>query len=121
MTSKKTALREWQVSWYLVIVLVIVLAGVFIAGMVINQRQRTRLAEQEATLQMALSRREEQQLSLQQKIDNIGSKSYIETRARADYAYLKPGELRFEVVNSDQLDNYTDEEWQVILDEMAMP
>ena len=50
----------------------------------------------------------------------MGTSSYIESRAREDYAFLKPGELRFEVINPEVLEGYTREELQILMDEMTM-
>ena len=121
MTDKKrgTTLKTMQFSWPMVFIMLALILGAFVGGMKLNQQDGRRLRERESTLQYNLSRRETSMLELQQELDNVGSNAYIETRARAEYHYLKPGELRFEVVNADQLDSYTEEEWQIVLDEMA--
>ena len=49
----------------------------------------------------------------------MGSSSYIESRARTDYAFLKPGEIRFEVVNPDALEGYTEEEMKILMQELV--
>jgi cell division protein FtsB len=112
--------KRWQITWPVVIATALMLLGLLVYGLTLNSAHRRALNEQEASLQQRLSRKEEIQLSLAQQVEDIGSKSYIERHARSDYAYLKPGEMRFEVVNAEVLDNYTQEEWQVILNELQL-
>ncbi len=112
--------KRWQITWPVVIGAALMLLFFLVFGLNRNAAVRREVNAREAGLQQSLSRKEEVQLSLKQQVDDIGSKSYIESHARSDYAYLKPGEMRFEVVNAEVLDNYTQEEWQVITDEMAL-
>ena len=117
---KDVSPKRWQITWPVVVFAGLMLLGILVYGLNVNAANRRALNDREANLQYNLSRKEEVQLQLAQQVEDIGSKSYIESHARSDYAYLKPGEMRFEVVNAEVLDNYTQEEWQVILDELAL-
>ena len=74
---------------------------------------------QEASLQAAFARLQKSQLELTTELAQVGSSSYIESRARTDYAFLKPGEIRFEVVNPDALEGYTEEEMKILMQELV--
>ena len=57
------------------------------------------LRAREETLTSQLSALMRQQEDLTSEISQVGTESYIIDRARSDYQYVKPGELRFEIVN----------------------
>ena len=68
------------------------------------------LRAQEETLTRQLSSLKREQESLTQETMQVGTESYIESRARSDYQYVKPGELRFEIINPSALYDSTDAE-----------
>ena len=115
------SLRRMQWSWLMLAVIMILLIIVFAFGMSRNSADRRQALSQESNQQYLLSRKEEELISLRAKLEDVGSKSYIETHARGDLSYLKPGEIRYHVTNPELLDSYTEEEWQIMLDEMAFP
>ena len=43
--------------------------------------------------------KDREQEELTEEISQVGTESYIMDRARSDYQYVNPGELRFEIVN----------------------
>ena len=47
----------------------------------------------------------------------MGTDSYVENEAREKYGYIQEGEICFEFTNPEVLNNYTREEWQIIVDE----
>ncbi len=47
---------------------------------------------------------------IQDKIDEVSTRAYIENRARAELQYINPGELRFEIINPEELDSETPEQ-----------
>ena len=111
-------LRTRQVNWYVVIAVVAVMAALFVFGLRRNDAELRRLLTREAELQETLAQKEHQNLALQREIDTVGSMGYIEVHARSDHGYLKPGEIRFEIENADQLGAYTKEEWAIRSEEM---
>ncbi len=112
------SLRRMQWSWLMMIVIVVLMAAVFAFGMSRNDADRRQAKSQESSQQYILSRKEEELISLRAKLEDVGSKSYIEDHARGDLSYLKPGEIRYTVTNPELLDSYTEDEWQIILYEM---
>lgn len=77
------------------------------------------LSAQETALRVTLSELKEDGLDLERQISQVGTKSYVESRARADYQFIKPGELRFEFVNPEALYEYSDEEKRILREEMG--
>ena len=107
---------RWEAMAVFCVLIVAVFGFVFHANSVDMKTAR----QQEAALQQTLNRLQNDQLELTGQIKQVGTNSYIETRAREDYAFLKPGELRFEIINPEVLEGYTKEELQILMDEMAM-
>ena len=110
----KTVFR-WQAVAGLLAVIVL-LFGVL---MIRATRDRSDAESQVTALQQSLVRLQNEQLSLKETLSQAGTSSYVETVARTEYAYLKEGELRFEVVNPDSLDAYTEAEMRILIDEMT--
>lgn len=108
------------IRWKAMIVFCVLIVAVFGFAFHANTVDMRTAQEQEAALQQTLNRLQNDQLTLTGQIKQVGTSSYIETRAREDYAFLKPGELRFEIVNPEVLEGYTTEELQILMDEMAM-
>ena len=52
-------------------------------------------------------------------ISRAGTDADIEEKARAEYGYMKEGELRFEFTNPALLDEYTDEETEILKRELT--
>ena len=77
------------------------------------KEERQRLLEEETTLRTNLADVTAQGNSLDEQIARVGTNSYVESRARQDYQYIKPGELRFEFVNPEELYAYTEEEARI--------
>lgn len=77
------------------------------------------LAAQETALRVTLSELKDEALALERQIGQVGTKSYVESRAREDYQFIKEGELRFEFVNPEELYEYSDEERRIRQEEMG--
>lgn len=84
-----------------------------------NRQDLQEVNNQEATLQRTLTRLQNDQIALTSELAQVGSSSYIENRARTDYSFLKPGELRFEIVNPECLEGYTETELRILMQEMV--
>ena len=54
---------------------------------------------------------------LKNELARVGTEGYVENEAREKYDYIKSGELRFEFADPQKLQNYTEDEWQIIVDE----
>lgn len=100
------------------LICVVILAG-FCWAFIGNYQDMQATQARENALQQTLTRLQNDQIELLSELQEVGTTNYIENRARTDYAYLKPGELRFEVVNPEALEGYTAEEMQILLEEMV--
>lgn len=109
------------VRWPVIAIIGLVLLCLFVGSMTNNTRLARAASNQNNELTGALRQEQQKVSDLQNAIQNVGSDSYIEVAARSTLDYMKPGELRFEVVNSEQLGNYTPQELQIIAEEMAQP
>lgn len=107
------------IRWQAIALVCFVILAAFAWAFWGNQQDMKATEEREAALQRTLTRLQNNQLDLTEQLNQIGSVDYIENRARTDYAFLKPGELRFEVVNPEALEGYTAEEMQILLEEMV--
>lgn len=54
---------------------------------------------------------------LKAELARVGTDGYVENAAREKYEYIKDGEIRFKFSDPQKLQNYTEEEWQIIVDE----
>lgn len=93
----------------LAVICVAALTAFFVAVQQVNGHVEELRARKE-TLTSQLSALMRQQDDLTSEISQVGTESYIIDRARSDYQYVKPGELRFEIVNPGALyeDDATD-------------
>ena len=69
-----------------------------------------RLEETESQLRVTLSEQRDANLELQSEISEVGSDYYIESKARAEYQFVKPGELSFSFTNPEELYQDSEEE-----------
>ena len=108
------------IGWAPVVAAVVVMLGLFIWGMVGNQNDQREAMAQEITLNKALYSRTQERARLETLLSQVGSKGYVEREARASLGYLKNGEIRFRVVNPENLSKYTAEEHQIYIDERQL-
>ena len=107
------------IRWRAMAVVCAVLVAAFGWAFWRNRQDLAAVQAQEASLQASFARLQKSQLELTTELAQVGSSSYIESRARTDYAFLKPGEIRFEVVNPDALEGYTEDELKILMQEMV--
>ncbi|MGN0778761.1 MAG: septum formation initiator family protein [Aristaeellaceae bacterium] len=108
------------IRWQAMAVACVLIVALFAAGLWSNARDLRTAQERETAMQEELTHLQEIELELSAELEKVGTASYIEARAREDYAFLKPGELRFEVINPKVLEGYTREELQILMDEITM-
>ena len=71
--------------------------------------QKDLYIQQERASRITLSRYESEHAALVREIELSGTDAYIENLARTKYGFLKPGEIRFEIINPEVLFSYGDE------------
>lgn len=77
-----------------------------------------KLEAQDTTLQLQVSLKEMDYADLQLELARVGSEGYVENAAREEYGFIKKGEIVFAFEDPDALKGYTEEEYQIIMDEM---
>lgn len=107
------------IRWQAFALVCLVIFGLFFWGMWRNDQDMQSVLNRQAALQRTLTRLQNDQVNLSNELAQVGSTSYIEARARTDYSFLKPGELRFEIVNPDCLVGYTEAELRILMQEMV--
>lgn len=75
-------------------------------------------AEKEKALRVQLTQLEEENKNLTSRLNNVGTDEYIMSSAVRDYSYVRKDAIRFEFTNPEALYAYTDEELQILMDEM---
>ena len=107
------------VRWQALALVCVVILALFGWAFWRNQQDLQDVTNQQASLQRTLTRLQNNQISLTTELSQVGTISYIESRARTDYSFLKPGELRFEIVNPECLEGYTEAELRLLMQEMV--
>lgn len=98
-----------------------VFAGVFLlifavafSGVMASRRA---MEEQYAQRQQGIVVMEQEVAALRSELERVGTDGYVENEARTRYDYVRSGEIRFEFSDPGMLSNYTESEWDVIMDE----
>lgn len=105
------------ISWRGMAIIAIVFFAVFGAAMYGILTSRHAMQEQYALQHQQIVSMELDVSELKSELARVGTDGYVENEAREKYDYIKDGEMRFEFSDPQKLQNYTAEEWQVILDE----
>ena len=77
-----------------------------------------RLEAQDTTLQLTLNLMELDYADLKLDLERVGSDGYVENIARNEFDFIRQGEIVFVFENPDLLKGYTEEEYQVIMNEL---
>ena len=77
-----------------------------------------RLQAQDTTLQLKVNVMELDNAELQLELQRVGSDGYVENEARENYGFIRSGEIIFAFEDPELLKGYTEEEYQIIMDEM---
>lgn len=101
----------------IVLVCTLALVVFFVARGQLQSAQK-QLSEEETALRIQQANLNEEQVSLEAQIALVGTDSYVESRARSDYQFIKPGELRFQFENPEELYAYSDEEARILAEAM---
>lgn len=112
-------MNQKVIRWPALALAGMVILGLFLWAFWRNGQDLEAEQSRQAALQRTLTTLQNNQVDLTAQLAQIGTNSYIEYRAREDYAFLKPGELRFEIVNEDCLENYTEEEMNILMQELV--
>ena len=75
-------------------------------------------AGEENTLRVKKTQLEAENSRLNQQLNLVGTDEYIMSSAVRDYSYVKKDAIRFEFTNPEALYAYSEEELQILMDEM---
>lgn len=109
------AVIRWRVMALVCVVILALFGWAFWRNSQDLQAENSR----QSSLQRSLTRLQNDKITLTDELAQVGTSSYVEHRAREDYAFLKPGELRFEIVNPDCLEGYTEDELRILMQELV--
>ena len=91
---------------------------VFLALHMLLQGTLNEKAEEEKILQVKKTKLEEEFKSLNRQLNVVGTDEYIMSSAVKDYSYVKRDAIRFEFTNPEVLYAYSEQELQILMDEM---
>ncbi len=112
------ARKENYISWPKMAFAAVLMIGLFVVLMVREQDKLTQLQAQDASLQMEMRLMEGTQDALLAQLQRVGSDGYVENEARNTYGFIKEGEIVFAFQHPDMLNGYTQEEYQIIMEEL---
>ena len=99
----------------------LILGIMLIAFLVLHSTLRSAVdekTEKEKELRVQLTRLEEENKDLNAQLNVVGTDEYIMSSAVRDYAYVRKNAIRFEYTNPEALYAYSEEELQILLDEL---
>ena len=74
----------------------------FLGQDTMNQKKQT-LQDERSQYQSLLNQAKKEKQDVELEISQAGTDAYIENKARTQYGFLKPGEIRFEITNPEVL------------------
>ena len=105
-------------SWRFMTVMAVLMVLLFCAALYWVRTDIQRLQAQENTLTLSVNVMEMTYADLQMQLQRVGSEGYVENEAREKYDFIRQGEIIFAFDNPELLRGYTEEEYQIIMDEM---
>ena len=100
---------------------ILILGAVLAAFLVLHSILKGNADEQnqkQQALRVQLTRLEEENKELLAKLNLAGTSEYIISNAVRKYSYVKRDAIRFEYTNPEAIYAYTDQEMQILTDEM---
>ncbi len=76
------------------------------------------MRKQDTALQLTMNVMDMEYADLALELERVGSEGYVENEARENYGFIREGEIIFAFSDPDELKGYTEEEYQIIMDEM---
>lgn len=110
-------LKMKRMRWVVVLTLLAGMLVLFFASMIQHQQKLAELEQYRQELTSELDGVMRQQHALNIQLKDVGSTSMLDSTVRAE-DFVKPGELRFTIDNSEGvLEMYTEEEWEILMNE----
>lgn len=97
-----------RVRWLALFLICGVIIYTYNAGISQMDTKIAIMKQDEGQYRVQLTQLQKEQRALRDEIEQAGTDAYIENKARTEYGFLKPGEIRFEITNPEAL--YSDKE-----------
>ena len=97
-----------RIRWLALFLICGVLVYSYAAGIRQMDAKIAALSQDEGQYRAQLTQLQKEQRALREELSQAGTDAYIENKARTEYGFLKPGEIRFEITNPEAL--FSDEE-----------
>lgn len=107
------------VNWRKFAWIVGILLGIFLVLFLLLHHNLEGTRRQESALQVTLNRLGEQNKTMNEELNLVGTEDFIVTSARTNYSFMNKDDLRFQFTNPEALYAYTEEELKILMDEMA--
>ncbi len=105
-------------SWQFMAILAALLVILFLCAMHWVNADIKQLQAQDEALRLSVNVMDMEHANLELELARVGSDGYVENEAREHYGFIRDGEIIFAFTDPDALKGYTEEEYQIILDEM---
>lgn len=113
-------MKKHSLPVYQAVIIVALIIGVFAYGMYLNSVQTREMSQEVVNQRAQLTQLENERVTKQTAIDNVGTDAFVEMYVRENMDFMKPGELRFEIVNPKQLREYSNAENKIIMEEQSI-
>ena len=105
-------------SWKFMAILAVVMIILFTGAMLWLNADIEDLHAQDEALRLSLRVQDMEKANLDLELARMGSEGYVENEAREKYDFIREGEIVFAFEDPEALKGYTQEEYQIIMDEM---
>ena len=109
------------ITWRGMIFISVAMLLLFAVAMVRETNHRNAMEAQYDQRQQGIVQQEQQLASLRNELARVGTDGYVENEARERYDYVREGEVRFVFSAPEKLTYYTEDEWEIIMDEELYP
>ena len=109
--------RTMNMKGFLLLLAAILLA--FLALHLILRGSLNSRQAKEAELRASLAKLEEENRDMNNQLSVVGTKDYIVSSAMENFSYISRNDIRFSFSNPEALYAYSEEEIQILMDEMA--
>ena len=105
-------------SWTFMIILAILILILFSGAMLWVNADIEKLQTKDENLRLSNQQKHLEYEDLVLQLNRMGSDGYVENEAREKYDFIREGEIIFAFEDPEALKGYTQEEYQIIMDEM---
>ncbi|MDD3411330.1 MAG: septum formation initiator family protein [Eubacteriales bacterium] len=92
-----------RIGLWPVVAVILCMVGAFMWQSSRLERSMDEVSQQYEQSRVKLSQLQSEQATLQLTLENVDTDAFIENRARTEYGYMKPDEIRFVITNPEAL------------------